>query len=349
VPPPKSELPSSYGETLRELKARIKQARLRTLLAANAAMIRLYWDIGRLILKRKEHEGWGTKVIDRLSADLREAFPDMSGLSTRNLVYMQTFASAWPELEVTQQVVAQIPWGQNVVILDKLADVETRLWYAQQVVEHGWSRNILALHIERRLHERRGNALNNFALALPPPTSDLAAQIFKDPYLFDMLGTADPRREAEVEQALVDHVQKFLLELGAGFAFVGRQVPLEVGKSDFKIDLLFYHFKLHCFVVVELKSVPFEPGFIGQLNLYLSAADDLLKQPEDNPTIGLLLCRGKDKVVVEYALRRLNRPVGVADWETKLVDKLPKELEGSLPTVEQIEAELMPDKKRKKS
>lgn len=198
---------------------------------------------------------------------------------------------------------------------------------------------MLAIQIERGLHERQGKTQNNFALTLPPTDSDLATQVFKDPYLFDFLGTADPRREREVEQALVDHVQKFLLELGAGFAFVGRQVPLEVGDSDFRVDLLFYHYKLHCFVVVELKAVPFEPGFIGQLNLYLSAADDLLKQPEDNPTIGLLLCRSKDKVVVEYALRHLKRPMGVAEWETTLVAKLPKELAGSLPTVEEIEAE----------
>jgi predicted nuclease of restriction endonuclease-like (RecB) superfamily len=345
VAPPKSELPSGYGETLRELKARIQQARLRTVLAANAAMIQLYWDLGRLILERKEREGWGTKVIDRLSSDLREAFPDMSGLSTRNLVYMQTFASAWPEPAITQQVVAQIPWGQNLALLDKLDDVETRLWYARECVKEGWSRSILEMQIERRLHERQGKALNNFARTLPPSDSDMAAQIFKDPYLFDMIGTADPRREAEVEQALIDHVQKFLLELGAGFAFLGRQVPLEVGGADFKVDLLFYHVRLHAYVVVELKSVPFDPAFVGQLNLYLSAADDLLKQPEDNPTIGLLLCRGKNEVYVEYALRHLNRPLGVADWETKLVDKLPKELEGSLPTVEQIEAELMPTKK----
>lgn len=349
VAPPKFELPSSYGETLRELTELIRETRLRTVLSANAAMIQMYWGIGRTILDRQAREGWGAKVVDRLSADLRDAFPDMSGLSPRNLKYMRAFAVAWPDPAFVQRALHNLPWGVNVQLLDGLEEPTTRTWYAEQAIEHGWSRNVLALHIERRLHERRGNALNNFALALPPPTSDLAAQIFKDPYLFDMLGTADPRREAEVEQALVDHVQKFLLELGAGFAFVGRQVPLEVGKSDFKIDLLFYHFKLHCFVVVELKSVPFEPGFIGQLNLYLSAADDLLKQPEDQPTIGLLLCRGKDKVVVEYALRRLDRPVGVADWETKLVDKLPKELEGSLPTVEQIEAELMPDKKRKKS
>lgn len=348
VAPPKSELPGGYGSALKELKDLIQETRLRTVLAANATMIVLYWEVGQRIRARQAREGWGAKVIDRLSADLREAFPDMSGLSARNLRYMRDFAAAWPEPEIWQRLLPKLPWGQNLVLLDRLHDREVRLWYAHECIEHGWSRSILEMQIDRRLHERQGKARHNFALTLPPPTSDLAAQIFKDPYLFDMLGTADPRREAEVEQALVDHVQTFLLELGAGFAFVGRQVPLEVGKSDFKVDLLFYHFKLHCFVVVELKAVPFEPGFVGQLNLYLSAVDELLKQPEDNPTIGLLLCRGKDKVVVEYALRHLLRPVGVADWEANLVARLPKELEGSLPTIEQLEAELMPGKKRKK-
>lgn len=345
VAPPKSELPSGYGSALKELKELIQETRLRTVLTANAAMLHLYWDVGQRIRARQAREGWGAKVIDRLSSDLREAFPDMSGLSSRNLRYMRDFAAAWPEPEIWQRLLPKLPWGQNLALLDKLADVETRLWYARECAKHGWSRSILELQIDRRLHERQGKALTNFAKTLPPSDSDMAAQIFKDPYLFDMLGTADPRREAEVEQALIDHVQKFLLELGSGFAFLGRQVPLEVGGADFKVDLLFYHVRLHAYVVVELKSVPFDPAFVGQLNLYLSAADDLLKQPEDNPTIGLLLCRGKNEVYVEYALRHLNRPLGVADWETQLVDKLPKELEGSLPTVEQIEAELMPDKR----
>jgi len=349
VAPPKSELPSSYGGALEELKVLIQETRLRTVLSANAEMIQLYWGMGQRILERQAREGWGAKVIDRLSADLREAFPDMSGLSSRNLRYMRDFAAAWPDPEIWQRLLPNLPWGQNLSLLDKLHDADTRLWYAQECVKHGWSRSILELQIERQIHERQGKAQNNFALTLPPATSDVAVQIFKDPYLFDMLGTADPRREAEVEQVLVAHVEKFLLELGSGFAFVGRQVPLEVGKSDFKVDLLFYHFKLHCFVVVELKAVPFEAAFVGQLNLYLSAADDLLKQPEDNPTIGLLLCRGRDKVVVEYALRDLNKPIGVADWKTKLVDKLPKEFEGVLPTVEQIEAEFAPTKKPKTS
>ncbi len=347
VAAPKSEVPSGYADALRELKARIQQARLRTVLAANAAMLQLYWDMGRTILARQAREGWGAKVIDRLSADLRDAFPDMSGLSPRNLRYMRDFALAWPELEIVQRLLPNLPWGQNVVLLDKVRDPQTRLWYAGQCVEHGWSRSILALQIERRLYARQGKAQNNFATTLPPAESDMAGQVFKDPYLFDFLGTADPRREREVEQALVDHIQRFLLELGSGFAFVGRQVLLEVGDQDFVVDLLFYHLKLRCYVVVELKAVAFDPGFVGQLNLYLSAADDLLRHPDDQQTIGLLLCRSKNELVVEYALRHLKRPVGVAEWETELVNKLPKALRGSLPTVEEIEAELAPKRRKR--
>jgi predicted nuclease of restriction endonuclease-like (RecB) superfamily len=340
VAPPRSELPRGYAKTLGEIKQRIQRERLRVVLAANSAMVMLYWDIGRTILDHQERAGWGARVIDRLSADLREANPEMQGLSPRNLKYMRAFAAAWPDRRIVQRVVAQLPWRQNIALLERLDDEQPRLWYAQQALRHGWSQPILCLQIDGRAHERHGKALTNFKATLPPGDSDMAAQVFKDPYLFDFLGTADPRREREVEQALVDHIQRFLLELGSGFAFVGRQVPLEVGDQDFQIDLLFYHLKLRCYVVVELKAVPFNPAFVGQLNLYLSAADDLLRHPDDQPTIGLLLCRAKNKVVVEYALRHLKRPIGVAGWETKLVETLPKALKGSLPTVEEIEAEL---------
>jgi predicted nuclease of restriction endonuclease-like (RecB) superfamily len=339
VPPAKQGLPESYALTLNELRQRIEEARLRAVIDANATMTELYWNIGRIILARQEAEGWGAKVVDRLSHDLRTAYPDMNGLSSRNLKYMRAFAAAWPEPAIVQRALHKLPWGVNVELLDAVKEPEVRLWYAERAFEQGWSRSVLSMNIERKVHARRGKALTNFRQTMPPAASDMATQLFNDPYLFDMVGTADPRREAEVETALVAHVEKFLLELGAGFAFVGRQVPLEVGSADFKLDLLFYHYKLRCFVVVELKAVPFEPAFVGQMNLYLSAADDLLRQPEDKPTIGLLLCRGKNKLVVEYALRDLKKPLGVADWETRLVEKLPKELEGVLPSVEQIEAE----------
>lgn len=340
VRPGSGELPENYTTVLGEIKERIQTERLRVVMTANAAMVLLYWDIGMAILKRQKHEGWGAKVIDRLSADLREGFPDMRGLSPRNLKYMRSFATAWPDQKFVQETLAQITWYHNIALLEKVADPQTRLWYARMARENGWSRNVLAIQIETSAHKRHGKAITNFTLTLPPADSDMATQVFKDPYLFDFLGTADPRREREVEQALVDHVQHFLLELGTGFAFVGRQVHLEAGDRDFYLDLLFYHLKLRCYVVVELKAVPFDPGFVGTLNLYLSAVDELLRHPEDKPTIGLLLCSSKNKVVVEYALRGFQKPIGVADWETRLVKRLPKQLKGSLPTVAEIEAEL---------
>ncbi len=340
VAPPLSDLPENYAEALKEIKTRIQQERLRVVLAANSAMVVLYWDIGQVILNKQSQTGWGARIIDRLAKDLQEVFPDVKGFSSRNLKYMRAFAVTWPEREIVQEVLAQITWSHNIALMEKLAGSEERLWYARETVKNGWSRNILALQIESNLHERQGKAITNFKETLPPADSDMATQVFKDPYLFDFLGTADLRREHELEKALVDHIQHFLLELGAGFAFVGRQIPLEVEKHDFLIDLLFYHLKLRCFVVIELKAVPFDPSFIGQLNFYLSAVDDLLRHPDDKPTIGLLLCRTKDKLVVEYALRDLNKPIGVSEWETRIVKELPKELKSSLPTIEELEKEL---------
>jgi predicted nuclease of restriction endonuclease-like (RecB) superfamily len=340
IPPPKAEMPDDYGATLADIKRRVQTQRLRVVVSANAAMVELYWDIGRTILDRQRNAGWGAKVIDRLSADLRESYPDMQGFSPRNLKYMRAFAAAWPDATIVQRVAAQLPWRQNMVLLDRLDDLETRLWYGQRALEQGWSRDILNLQIDNRAHERAGKAISNFTKTLPPADSDMAEQVFKDPYLFDFLGTADPRRERGLERALIDHIQRFMLELGTGFAFVGRQVHLEIGDQDFYLDLLFYHLKLRRFVIIDLKMVPFEAAFVGQLNLYLSATDDLLRHPDDKPTIGLLLCRSNNKLIVEYALRDLDKPIGIAQWTTRLVDSLPKDLEGSLPTVAQIEAEL---------
>jgi len=341
VAPVASELPRSYAVVLGEIRKLIRTERLRVVIAANAAMVLLYWDIGRLILERQGKEGWGAKVIDRLSADLREAYPDMRGLSSRNLKYMRAFASAWPQREFVQEALAQIPWYHHIALLEKCSSREERLWYARQSAENGWSHNILSIQIGAHAYERQGKATTNFPATLPPADSDMAVQVFKDPYLFDFLGTADPRRERELEQALVDHIERFLIELGAGFAFVGRQVHLEFADADYYLDLLFYHLRLRRYVVVELKAVPFDPGFVGVLNMYLSAVDDLLRHPDDEPAIGLLLCRSRNKVEVEYALWGLRKPMGVADWETKLVKRLPKELKGSLPSVAEIEAELM--------
>jgi predicted nuclease of restriction endonuclease-like (RecB) superfamily len=336
----KNGLPDDYIVVFQGLRERIQSERLRVTLAANAAMVLLYWDIGQVILDRQARQGWGAKVIDRLSNDLQNAFPDMKGLSPRNLKYMRAFAEAWPDRKIVQQLAAQIPWFHNCLLLQKITDPEIREWYIRATIENGWSRNILAIQIENRIHERQGKAISNFHQVLPPADSDMAAHVFKDPYLFDFLGTADPRKEREVEQALVDHIQRFLLEMGAGFAFVGRQVLLEVGDRDFYVDLLFYHLKLRCFVVVELKAVPFDPGFVGKLNFYLSAVDDLLRHHDDKPTIGLLLCKSKNGLVVEYALRGFNSPMGVAEWATRLTESLPEELKGSLPSVAEIEAEL---------
>lgn len=340
VAPPRSKLPAGYQRFLASLKDRIERVRVRVVTAANAAMILLYWDIGKAILARQDEQGWGARVIDRLAKDLSDAYPDMRGFSPRNLKYMRAFAAAWPERAIVQEPLAQITWYQNLALLERLREPQARLWYARAAAQHGWSREVLTVQIANRAHTRHGKAVNNFRRAMPRSDSDLAAQVFKDPYLFDFLGTADPRREREVEQALVDHVQRFLLELGTGFAFVGRQVPLEVGDRDFSIDLLFYHLKLRAFVAVELKAVPFEAAFVGQMNLYLSAVDDLLRHPDDKPTIGLLLCRSRDRLVAEYALRGVAKPIGVAEWETKLLERLPEELEGCLPTVEELEAEL---------
>ena len=310
APAGKAELPADYFALLGEIKERIRSDRLRVVLAANAAAVLLYWDVGKVILDRQDKEGWGARVIDRLSHDLRAAFPDMRGFSPRNLKYMRTFADAWPDRQIVQQVAAQIPWFHNCVLLGKVRDHQTRLWYAEKARDEGWSRNVLVMQIESGLHARQSKAITNSPAALPPADSDMAAQVFKDPYVFDFLGTAAPRTERELEQALVDHIQRFLLELGAGFAFVGRQVLLEVGDQDFYADLLFYHLKLRCYVVVELKAVPFDPAFVGQLNVYLSAVDDLMRHLDDKPTIGLLLCKSKDRLVVEYALRGFDKPMG---------------------------------------
>ena len=330
-------IPEGYAEVLADLKQRIARERVRVVMAANAAMVLLYWDIGRVILERQKMEGWGAKVVDRLSTDLRNAFPDMKGLSSRNLKYMRSFAEAWPDRAIVQEALAQIPWYHHIALLAKLDSPEERLWYARRSAAEGWSHAILTLQIENRLMERQGKALTNFPAALPPPDSDMAAQAFKDPYLFDFLGTEDPRKERELELGLLNHIQKFMIELGIGFAFVGRQVRLEVGGEDYYLDLLFYHLKLRCYVVIDLKVGKFKPEYAGKMTFYLSAVDDLMRHPDDAPTLGLLLCKEKDKLTVEYALRDVKKPIGVAEWRTRLVESLPKRLRGSLPTIEQLE------------
>lgn len=340
VAPNLSEMSDSYLEFIEEVKKEIQKQRISVVLNANSSMICLYWNIGRAILQKQEEEGWGAKVIDRMAKDLKDAFPDMSGFSPRNIKYMRKFAECWPDFEIVQQVVAQIPWRTNMKLMDKLSTQEERLWYAHQTIENGWSSNVLDFQIQSRLLERTGKSVNNFPVALPPADSDMADQIFKDPYLFDFLGTDMPRREVEIERKLTEHIQNFLLELGQGFAFVGRQVHLEVGGDDFYIDLLFYHLNLRCYVVVELKACDFEPGFISQLNMYQNVVNDVLRHPEDKPTIGLLLVKGKNQTVVEYSLAGYQNPIGVAEWRNQMVQALPEELKSSLPSIEDIEKEL---------
>jgi len=340
IPPPKSEMDAMYIALRDSIIKRIKETRLRFVIQANTEMIELYWNIGHDILRRQESEGWGAKVIDRLSVDLKEEFPDMDGFSARNLGSMKRFASVWPDPQILQQAVAKLQWRSILTLLAKVKDNSDREWYAQRALEYGWSSNVLNHMIDMRLIERKGKAVTNFLGALPPGDSDMAEQAFKDPYLFDFIGTAQMRREAEVERALVDHMEKFLLELGHGFAFVGRQVHLEVGGDDFYIDLLFYHMKLRCYVVVELKIRDFEPGDVSQLNMYQNIVDDILRHPDDKPTIGLLLVKGKNRTVVEYSLSGYTNPIGVADWRNEIAAAVPDDLKSSLPTIEEIEREM---------
>ncbi len=338
--PSKGAFPSWYPQLLGEVADCVRAGRRRALSTVNAELVATYWDVGALILARQEAEGWGARVIDRLSADLRERFPGAKGYSSRNLKYMRAFAQAWPDRSAIMQApLAQLPWYHQLALLQKLTSTDERLWYAHAAVDDGWSRNVLVHQIERRLHDRAGKAVTNFGGVLSPPDSDLAQQATRDPYLFDFVGAAHVLRERDLERALIEHVEKFLLELGQGFAFVGRQTPLRIGGDDFYLDLLFYHLRLRCFVVIELKVGDFDPGHVGQLGMYLSAVDDLLRHESDKPTIGLLLCKTKNNIVAEYALRGYTAPMGVAEWTAAITSSLPAELESSLPTVEEIEAE----------
>lgn len=332
------EPPEGYREWLAGLKARVHAAQQRAAIAVNTELVELYWQIGRDILARQAEQGWGRKITERLSLDLRAAFPEMKGFSRTNLDYMRSFAAAWPWEAISQQAVGKLPWGHNLVLLAKLKDGPQRLAYADAALEFGWSRAVLAIQIERRALEREGRAVTNFDRTLPAPDSDLARQALKDPYKLDFLGLGEEAREREIERALAGHVTEFLLELGAGFAYVGRQVHLKVGDSDFFLDLLFYHLTLHSYVVIELKATEFKPEHVGQLGFYMAAVDGEVKGEADGPTIGLLLCRTKDAVVAEYALRNVSAPLGVSEYD--LVKALPEPLATNLPTIEQIEREL---------
>ncbi len=334
----RQNIAAGYATFLARLKKQIVQAQGRAALSVNRELVLLYWQIGREILERQKAEGWGSKVIDQLSQDLRREFPSMKGFSPRNLKYMRAFADSWGDEEFVQQVAAQIPWFHNCTLLDKVSEIAERHWYAQQTIEHGWSRSVLVSQIESGLYTRQGRALTNFGRTLPAPQSDLAQLVLKDPYNFDFLQLGQEASERDVEHKLVLSVRKFLLELGVGFAFVGQQYHLELGEQDFYIDLLFYHLRLRCFVVIELKAVEFQPEFAGKINFYLSAVDDLLRHPDNKPSIGIILCRSKNKVIAEYALRDTNKPIGVSSYH--LTEALPESLQGDLPSIEELESEL---------
>lgn len=351
-----------YGELLGEIKNRIRQAQVKAVLSVNAEMILLYWDVGRMIHARQQQEGWGTGVIPRLSRDIRNELPELKGFSERNIGYMIRFAREYDASVILQQAVAKlalndtenlaqtgapaivqkllarIPWGHNVLLMEKIKELPARLWYARQVIDQGWSRDTLASMIKNHAHARQGVAVTNFARRLPASQSELAEQLLKDPYLFDFLTIEEPFHERELETGLVQHLEKFLLELGQGFAFVGRQYPVSVGEEDFYIDLLFYHLRLRCFVVIELKRGKFKPEYAGKMNFYCSVVDDKLRHETDQPTIGLILCQTKDRFIAEYALRDIHKPIGVADYE--FTRALPESLKSSLPSIEEIEAEL---------
>lgn len=331
-----------YSQVLELLKLDIRQAQLKAALSVTKELTLLYWRTGKMIKEKVDKEGWGAKTIEKLAKDLKKEFPELSGFSLRNLKYMRQFAECFQD-EIWAAAAAQIPWGHNMVILDKLEKHEQRLWYIQQTIENGWSRSMLEMWIKSDLYKRQGKAITNFKIALPSPQSDLAEQTLKDPYNLSFLTVDRKYREKELEQGLINHLQKFLLELGQGFAFVGRQYQLKAGKKELSIDLLFYHLKLRCYVVVELKATAFDSRDVGQMSAYLSAVDDQLRHKDDQPTIGIILCSTKENIYVEYVLRNFNRPIGVAEFEIKLVEKLPKELKSSLPTVEEIEAELEQD------
>ncbi len=361
-------LDNAYKDWLIELKQKVRTAQLKAAVAVNTELIMLYWELGKMITDKQT--AWGSKFLEQLSQDLCTEFPDMQGFSERNLKYCRQFYQFYvpsieqqvvaqlkqanqtndtsqivsPENFITvfrQQPVAQIPWGHNILIFSKSKSADEAEFYASQTLQNGWSRNILSQQINANLFQRQGKAIHNFQNTLPEITSDLAQQMIKDPYQFDFLALTDNYKERELENALVNNITNFLLELGSGFAYIGRQVPLMIGDQEYFIDLLFYHLKLRAYVVVELKTTDFIPEYAGKLSFYLSAANDLLKHSTDNPTIGLMICKNKNNIIAEYALKDINQPIGVSEYQ--LSKLFPEEFKSSLPTIEEIEKELSSD------
>lgn len=331
---------NEYLNIVDTIKRNIQIAQYKAVLGANRELIMLYWNIGNVI---NEHNAWGSKFIDNLARDIKIDFPDMTGFSVRNLKYMAKLAGSYTDSQFVQQVVAQIPWGQNIAILDKISDKNIREWYLKQTIENGWSRNVLVHQIESDLYSRQvvADKITNFEGRLSDPQSELAAATIKDPYVFDFIPMKADMLERDIENELVKNVTSLLLELGKGFAFLGNQYHLEVGGEDFYLDLLFYNLNLRCYVVIELKTGEFKPEYAGKLNFYLSAVDGILKKEKDNPSIGLLLCKSKNNIIAEYALKDMTKPIGVSEYTiTRL---LPKELQETLPTAEDIQKHIQKD------
>jgi len=356
-------MPKEYATFLSELKDRIRDAHAKAFLSVNRELIGLYWQIGKGIVERQQRDGWGEGIVDRLATDIQREFPGIEGFSPRNIWRMRAFYLAWTEeisdlaeplreigntkltqptsesdSEVLPQPVAELPWSHNIILIEKLNDPLERLWYAQRTIEHGWSRATLVHHIELDLCGRQGKAITNFARSLPPPQSDLAGHSLKDPYIFDFLSMNEDIAEKSLERGLIENIRKFLLELGTGFAFVGSQYHLEIDGEDFYIDLLFYHIRLRCFVIIDLKAGNFKPEYAGKMNFYLAALDDRLRHPTDNPSIGIILCKTNKKVIAEYALRNMAAPIGVSEY--LLTRKVPVGLKADLPSIKDIEKKL---------
>ncbi|CAN2039644.1 DUF1016 [Candidatus Magnetomoraceae bacterium gMMP-15] len=330
---------TQYNELLTTIKTRIRRAQVKAVLSANSTMLMMYWDIGRMIDERQQKEGWGSAIIPKLSKDIRNEMPEIKGFSVRNLQRMIRFYKEYSSLDIkVPQAVAQLPWGHNILLIEKIKNIDERFWYIQEVIKEGWSRNILAMMIKSDAYKRQGESVTNFEMQLPQIQSDLANQTLKDPYIFDFLTLEEPFHERELETELVKHLEQFLIELGQGFAFVGRQYHLDIGENDFYIDLLFYHLKLRCFVVIELKKGEFKPEYAGKINFYCNLVDELLKHETDNQSIGLILCQDKNKILAEYALRGMNKPIGISEYE--LTRSLPEKFKSDLPSIEEIEAEL---------
>ena len=335
-----------YNKLLTDIKQRIRQAQNKAILSANSEMISMYWDIGKMLVEKQKLEGWGAAVIPKLSTDIHNELPEFKGFSERNIGYMVRFAREY-DPAILQQAVAKlpdqtillgIPWGHHILLIEKIKEIQDRFWYMKQTIAGGWSRDTLATMIKSNVHSRQGSLAHNFYNTLPAPQSDLVRNSLKDPYIFDFLTLSEPFAERELETELIKHLEKFLIELGAGFAFVGRQYRLEISGKDFYIDLLFYHLRLRCFIVIELKKGEFKPEYAGKMNFYCSAVDDAIKHATDQQTIGLILCESKDSVFAEYALRDIHKPIGVSEYE--LTRSLPENLKGSLPSIEEIEKEM---------